>query len=65
MLGPIQWIFGWIFDFLIPAIGGPFEIWVETAKGREFIVWQGFAQQHFEKNVDLLCHQSGAEIKAL
>ena len=61
--GPIQWIFGWIFDFLIPAIGGPYELWLETGKGREFIVWQGFSQQHFEKNLQLLLNQTGAEIK--
>ncbi len=63
LFGPIQWLFGWIFDFLVPAIGGPYELWLETAKGREFIVWQGFSQRHFEKNLELLRNQTGAEIK--
>ena len=63
LFGPIQWIFSWIFDFLIPAIGGPYELWVETAKGREFPVWQGVLQQYFEKNLALLRNQTGAEIR--
>lgn len=63
MLGPVQWIFGWIFDYLIPAIGGPYELWVETARGREFIVWQGFNQFYFEKNLELLRNQTGGEIR--
>ena len=64
LFGPVQWIFSWIFDYLIPAIGGPFELWVETARGREFIVWQGFHQGNFEQNLDLLRNQSGGEIRA-
>lgn len=64
LFGPIQWIFCWIFDYLIPAIGGPYELWVETAKGREFIVWQGFHQGHFERNLELLRNQSGGEIRS-
>lgn len=63
LFGPIQWFFGWIFDFLVPAIGGPYELWMETAKGREFVVWQGFSQQHFEKNLDLLQNQTGAGVR--
>jgi hypothetical protein len=63
LFGPLQYFFGYIFDFLIPAIGGPYELWLETAKGREFVVWQGFNQQHFEKNLELLQNQTGAELK--
>ncbi len=64
MFGPIQYFFGWIFDFLIPAIGGPYELWLETAKGREIVVWQGYSQQHFEQNLQLLQNQTGAELKS-
>lgn len=63
LFGPVQYFFGYIFDFLIPAMGGPYELWLETAKGREFIVWQGFNQEYFEKNLELLRNQTGAEIK--
>jgi hypothetical protein len=65
LFGPIQYFFGYLFDFLIPAIGGPYELWLETAKGREFIFWQGFSQDHFEKNLELLRNQTGADIKPL
>ena len=61
--GPVQYIFGWIFDFLIPAFGGPYELWIETAKGREFIVWQGYSQHHFERNVEVLQNQTGADLR--
>lgn len=63
LFGPIQFIFGYLFDFMIPAIGGPYELWLETAKGREFIVWQGFSQQYFESNLELLRNQTGADIR--
>lgn len=64
IFGPAQYLFGYIFDFLIPAIGGPYELSVETAKGREFLVWQGFNQEYFEKNMELLKSQTSAEIKS-
>jgi hypothetical protein len=64
LFGPVQWIFGLIFDFLVPAIGGPYELWVETAKGREIVAWQGYSQHHFQKNLELLCNQTGAEIRS-
>jgi hypothetical protein len=62
LFGPLQWVFGKLFDFLIPAIGGPYEIWLETAKGREILAWNGFNQQHFEKNLELLRTRTGAEV---
>lgn len=63
MFGPLQFIFGYVFDLLIPALGGAYEIWLITAKGREIAAWQGFNQQHFEANVALLAARSGAEIR--
>ena len=63
MLGPLQFVFGYIFDLLIPAFGGAYEIWLITAKGREIAAWQGFNQKHFEDNVALLAAQSGAEVR--
>jgi len=64
MFGPVMWLFSWVFDFLIPALGGPYEIWLETAKGREILAWNGYNQQHFESNVELLRNQTGAEIRS-
>jgi len=63
LFGPLQFIMGWIFDYLIPALGGPYEIWLITAKGREILAWQGHNQQHFEANLELLQSQTGAEIR--
>ena len=63
IFGPLQFIFGYIFDLLIPALGGAYEIWLITAKGREISAWQGFNQQHFEENVALLAARSGAEVR--
>jgi hypothetical protein len=62
LFGPFQWLFGKVFDFLIPAIGGPYEIWLETAKGREILAWNGYNQRHFEQNVELLRTRTGAEV---
>ena len=64
LLGPVMWVFSLVFDYLIPALGGPYEIWLETAKGREILAWNGYNQQHFESNLELLHNQTGAEIRA-
>lgn len=62
LFGPFQWVFGKVFDALIPALGGPYEIWLETAKGREILAWNGYNQQHFEKNLEFLRTRTGAEV---
>ena len=63
MFGPLQWIFSIIFDTLIPSLGGPYEIWLETAKGREILAWKGYNQQQYEKNLELLRNHTGAEVR--
>ncbi|HEY0981675.1 MULTISPECIES: hypothetical protein [unclassified Schlesneria] len=63
LLGPLQYVFGFIFDMLIPALGGAYEIWLITAKGREIPAWQGFNQEQFEANFALLQARTGAEIR--
>jgi hypothetical protein len=63
LFGPVMWLFSLVFDYLIPALGGPYEIWLETAKGREILAWNGYNQQHFESNLELLHNQTGAEIR--
>jgi hypothetical protein len=63
MFGPLQLIFGWMFDYLIPSLGGPYELWLVTAKGREIIAWQGHNQAYFDANLELLQNQTGAEIR--
>jgi hypothetical protein len=64
LFGPVMWMISWVFDYLIPALGGPYEIWLETAKGREILAWNGYNQEHFESNLELLRNQTGAEIRS-
>ena len=64
LFGPVMWLFSLIFDYLIPCLGGPYEIWLETAKGREILAWNGYNQRHFESNLELLHNQTGAEIRS-
>ena len=63
LFGPMQVVFSYVFDLLIPALGGAYEIWLITAKGREIAAWQGMNQAHFDANVELLAARSGAEIR--
>lgn len=63
LFGPVQWAFSYVFDMLLPVFGGAFEIWLITAKGREIPAWQGFSQQHFESNLQLLTSRTGAEVR--
>lgn len=62
-LAPLQKLTGTLFDLMTPALGGAFEVWLITAKGREIPAWQGFSQKHFEENVALLKAGSSAEIR--
>lgn len=63
MFGPLQFILSWVFDYLIPSLGGPYEIWLVTAKGREIKAWQGFNQDYFDANLKLLQEHTTAEVK--
>lgn len=60
---PIRFLLLSIFDLLMPALGGAYEIWLITAKGREIVAWQGFGQKQFEDNLALLKGHSGAEVR--
>lgn len=63
LFGPLQWVFGHIFDQLIPSVGGPYEIWLESAKRGEIMAWKGHNQQQFERNLELLRNHTGAEVR--
>jgi phage FluMu protein Com len=65
LLGPAQMIFGRIFDFLMPAIGGPYQIHLVTAKGRELVAWQGFSDSKFESTLDMLIGLTNAEVRSV
>ena len=63
-LSIVQFIFIGIFDLLMPALGGAYEIWLITSKGREIVAWQGFHEKFFQDNLALLTARSGAELRA-
>lgn len=65
LFGPVQWAFGWLFEFLIPAIGGPYEIHLVTAKGRELVAWRGFVDSNFKSTLDMLVRLTGAEVRSV
>jgi len=65
LFGPAQMIFGRIFDFLMPAIGGPYQIHLVTAKGRELVAWQGFSDSKFESTLDMLIRMTNAEVRSV
>ena len=65
MFGAFQATLGWLFEFLIPAIGGPYEIRLVTAKGRELVVWQGFVDSKFRSTLELLVRLTNAEVKSM
>lgn len=64
LFGPLQFVMGWVFDYLIPSLGGPFEIWLVTAKGREIKAWQGHNQTYFDANLRLLQKHTTAEMRS-
>jgi hypothetical protein len=63
LFGPLQFIMGFVFNYLLPAFGGPFEIWLVTAKGKEIKAWQGHNQDFFDKNLKLLQTHTTAELR--
>jgi hypothetical protein len=65
LFGPLQAIFGRLFDFLMPSIGGPYQIYLVTAKGRELTAWQGSAEPQFRTVLDLLLGLTHAELRSM
>lgn len=63
IFAPVIFILGFIFDLLMPALGGAYEIWLVTAKGKEIVAWQGFDQTQFDENLALLASRTGAEVR--
>ncbi|HEV8001306.1 MAG TPA: hypothetical protein VGP63_15570 [Planctomycetaceae bacterium] len=65
LFGPMQVIFGRLFDFLMPSIGGPYQIQLTTAKGRELTAWQGTTEAEFRRVLDLLLSVTRAELRSM
>jgi hypothetical protein len=65
LFGVGQVIIGWVLDFLMPSIGGPFQIELATAKGREMMAWQGHSETRFRSTLDLLTRLTNAEVKSV
>jgi hypothetical protein len=65
LFGPMQVILGRVFDFLMPSIGGPYQIHLITAKGRELVAWQGYDEPQFRKMLDLLMRMTKAELRPM
>jgi hypothetical protein len=65
LFGPAQVMFGRVFDFLMPAIGGPYQIHLVTAKGRELAAWQGFSDSTFQTTLDTLISMTKAEVRSV
>jgi hypothetical protein len=65
LFGPGQAVLGRILDFLIPSFGGPYQIHLVTAKGRELVAWQGFADAQFRSKLDLLTRVTNAEVRSM
>jgi hypothetical protein len=65
LFGPSQFLFGWLFEILIPALGGPYQIHLVTAKGRELVAWRGFVDAHFQKTLQLLTNATHAEVRSM
>jgi hypothetical protein len=63
LFGPLQWAMCWVLDWLVPAFGGPMQIWLVTAKGREVLAWRGFNERHYHHNLELLQNNVGAETR--
>ena len=65
LFGPLQALFGRLFDYLMPSIGGPYQIHLVTAKGRELTAWQGSKQPEFRRVLDLLLGLTHAELRSV
>jgi hypothetical protein len=65
LFGPLQALVGRLFDFLMPSIGGPYQIHLVTAKGRELVAWQGHAEPQFRSMLDLLLGLTHAELRSM
>ncbi|MBI5757392.1 MAG: hypothetical protein HZA46_02595 [Planctomycetales bacterium] len=63
LFGPLQWVSCWVLDRVLPAFGGPLQLWLVTAKGRELLAWRGFSDEHYEHNLELLKSRTGVGVQ--
>ncbi len=64
LFGPVQWLFGCLFESLIPALGGAYQLHLVTAKGREVLAWRGHSERKFQQKLALLKSRTHAEVRS-
>lgn len=52
----------WLFDWLMPWIGGDYKLWLRTKSDQRVLAWQGNGESNFRRNLDLLKDLSGLPV---
>ncbi len=59
----LYWLWCRLFDWLVPWMGGSYELWVRSAKGKRVLVWQGNSDEIYQENLELLHGAAGVPIE--
>jgi hypothetical protein len=54
LIGPALWLWSHFFDWVIPWMGGNFQLRLRHVKGGPVLVWQGNSEANFEANLKIL-----------
>jgi hypothetical protein len=46
--------FGWLWDWLIPWLGGDYQLWLRTVSDDRILAWQGNGEGNFQQNLKIL-----------
>jgi hypothetical protein len=52
----------WMLDWLVPWAGGDYMIWLRTYKDQRVLAWQGFGEDNFRRNLEILEEISGQPV---
>jgi hypothetical protein len=63
VIGPALWLWSHFFDWVVPWLGGNYQLRLRHVKGGPVLVWQGNSEANFEANLAILKNITGLPVK--
>jgi hypothetical protein len=62
VIGPALWLWSHFFDWVVPWLGGNYQLRLRHVKGGPVLVWQGNSESNFEANLAILKDNTGLAV---
>ncbi|HLJ12563.1 MAG TPA: hypothetical protein VKU82_15320 [Planctomycetaceae bacterium] len=63
VIGAVLWIWWRLFDWILPWLGGQYELRLRHEKGGPVLVWQGNSEANFQANLEALERNTGLPVR--